>query len=697
MEQPRVANRQAIPYSLPDAACGLRLELRASVRQEAMTLISRMFSRGRRLFAMALQSFLNGVQWRIFFFLMKFAAKILRSFSVRCAAVALAMLIAGTILGSGWLGYEFALESAFGNLQRVANDRLSLLQLTLDATIERFRYLPAALAQAAPILAIYEHPDSPQARQDANQYLKSLNDAAGSSDIYVLDHSGVALAASNYLDNTNFIGKNYAFRPYFIEALNGVEGRYYAVGATTGKPGYFLWHSANENAPTGVGVAVVKVDLHPLQREWINSGGLVAMFDPNGVIFLASRPYWQYRPVSRLSESQLRLLRDTRQYGRDIGDLKPLFEGERIDHGLKVVRISEPKDGTSHDYVVFSRLLPTLGWTLVVMFSLRSVQQQAIVVGTAVMLVVLAATLIYLVTHQRLHIMREKLQAHHMLEQRVAERTAELALANSLLSDQINERIRTEDDLRRTQNSLAHATKMASLGQALAGVAHEINQSLAAITNYIAVARVLFDRNDKDSAVSNLSLVSAILTRMGTLTQQLKTFARKDNACRQETDLAAATRYALSMLEYRVAEFEVTSFVSVPEQPVYVMGNAIRLEQVIVNLISNALDAMRDRPHRQLTVSLQCEELSVCLEIRDTGRGIAREHLNSVFDPFYTTKDVGQGLGLGLSISYGIIQDMEGEITLESTLDEGTTFRITLPLAPLAGKPASDTIAVFHT
>ena len=197
---------------------------------------------------------------------MNSAVKMLRSLRVPRAAVAI--LIAAMIAGSGWLAYELALQSGFGSLQRMANDRLSLLQLTLDATIERFRYLPTALAQAAPISEIYEHPDSSHARRAANEYLKSLNDAAGSSDIYVVDRSGVALAASNYLDNNNFIGKNYAFRPYFTEALKSVEGRYYAVGATTGKPGYFLWHSANENAGAGVGVAVVKVDLHPLQSEW---------------------------------------------------------------------------------------------------------------------------------------------------------------------------------------------------------------------------------------------------------------------------------------------------------------------------------------------------------------------------------------------------------------------------------------------
>lgn len=594
------------------------------------------------------------------------------------------MLIAAVIAGSGWLAYELALQSGFDSLQRAANDRLSLLQLTLDATIERFRYLPTVLAQSAPIVEIYEHPDSPDARQAANQYLKSLNDAAGSSDVYVLDHNGVALAASNYLHNNNFVGKNYAFRPYFTEALKSVEGRYYAVGATTGKPGYFLWHSANEHAgPDGVGVAVVKVDLHPLQNEWKSTGDLVAMLDPNGVIFLTSRPDWQYRPISRLTESQLRVLRDTRQYGRAIDDMNPLFDGERTDHGMKVVRIYEPEERTRHEYVVFNRRLPEHGWTMVVLFPLRSVQQQAAVVAAAAMLAVLAALLIYLVSHQRRHIVRAKLNAHHVLEQRVSERTAELAEMNSLLSAEINERIRTERDLRRAQDNLVHATKMASLGQALAGVAHEINQSLAAMTTYIAGARVLLDRNDKESALANLKLVSAIVTRMGALTQHLKTFARKDTASKQATDLTAAIRYALSLVDYRLGEQDVSLQISVPEQPVYVIGNAVRLEQVIVNLISNALDAMRERPQRQLTIELERGERFATLKVCDSGRGIASEHLTSVFDPFYTTKDVGQGLGLGLSISYGIIQDMGGEITLESVLDQGTTFRIVLPLAGL--------------
>ncbi len=604
--------------------------------------------------------------------------RILRSYGVRRSIFVL--LIAAAIAGSGWLAYGLALQSGLAQLHRAADDRLTLLLMTLDATIERFRYLPTVLAQAAPILNVYRNPDSASARDAANRYLKSLNDAAGSSDLYVLDDNGIALAASNYLDRNNFVGQSYAFRPYFTEALRSREGRYYAVGATTGKPGYFLWRSVG-GADSALGVAVVKVDLHPLQAEWKRTGGLVAMLDRNGVVFLSSRDNWQYRPIAPLSQLQRRLLRETRQYGRDIDSNHPLFDGEHMERGLQVVHLDDANPGKARDHVVFSRKLAAHDWTLTVLFDLRPVRHGAAIVSAAVMLAVLAALLVYLVTHQRRQMVKAKLQAHHLLERRVTERTAELAAANTLLSAEVHERIRTEQNLRRTQDSLIHATKMASLGQALAGVAHEINQSLAALTTYIAGARVLLNRDDKTAALSNLSLVSSIVDRMAVLTQHLKSFARKDTASKQATDLIAAIRYALSLLGYRISEQDVVMALDVPVEPVYVVGNSVRLEQVVVNLVSNALDAMRGRLLQRLTIELHQHAGSAILVIGDTGRGMASEQLSSAFDPFYTTKDVDQGLGLGLSISYGIVRDMNGEISVESELDRGTRFSICLPLA----------------
>jgi two-component system C4-dicarboxylate transport sensor histidine kinase DctB len=594
---------------------------------------------------------------------------------------------AALLIGAGVLSYLFAERAALRNLGSVAQDRLSLLERTLDYTVGRFSYLPDVLSQAAPIVEAYRNPSDPHAIIEANLYLKALNETAGSADLYIVDRNGVALAASNFDRETTFVGQNYAFRPYFTDALTTGEGRYYAVGVTTGQPGYFLWHAVPGPDGSTIGVAVVKIDLLHLQEDWRSADDVVAMVDANKVIFLTSHPEWQYRPMTPLTASQVRMFRETQQYGGAVLRASPLLSGEREIDGIPVENVDDGSV-TGHEYVAFSRTLPQYGWSLIVLSDMRNVQLQASIAAGGAVVTVLAAFLIVLVSHQRRQMARAKLNAHNMLEQRVAARTAELTAANTQLSVEIDQRIRIEQNLRRAQDNLIHATKMASLGQALAGVAHEINQSLAALRTYAASTQVFLGRADKDRVASNLTTISSIVERMGELTQHLKSFARKETVAKQSTDLTAAIRYGLKLIDYRITADDVQLTIVLPERPVYVVGNTIRLEQVVVNLVSNALDAMRDHSHRHLTVELFADGGAAVLEVADTGRGIARDMLSSVFDPFYTTKEVGEGLGLGLSISYGIVKDMGGDITVESELNVGTTFRITLPLAAGVTAPA---------
>lgn len=594
---------------------------------------------------------------------------------------------AALLIGAGVLSYLLAERAALRNLGSIAQDRLSLLERTLDYTVGRFSYLPDVLSQAAPIVEAYRNPSDPQAIREANLYLKALNETAGSADLYIVDRNGVALAASNFDRETTFVGQNYAFRPYFTDALSTGEGRYYAVGVTTGQPGYFLWHAVPGPDGSTIGVAVVKIDLLHLQEDWRSADDVVAMVDANKVIFLTSHPEWQYRPMTALTASQVRMFRETQQYGGAVLRASPLLSGEREIDGIPVENVDDGSV-TGHEFVAFSRTLSQYGWSLFVLSDMRNVQLQATIAAGGAVVTVVAVFLIVLVTHQRSQMARAKLNAHNMLEQRVAARTVELTAANTQLSVEIDQRIRIEQNLRRAQDNLIHATKMASLGQALAGVAHEINQSLAALRTYAASTQVFLGRADKDRVASNLTTISSIVERMGELTQHLKSFARKETVAKQSTDLTAAIRYGLKLIDYRITADDVQLTIVLPERPVYVVANTIRLEQVLVNLVSNALDAMRDHSHRHLTVELFADGGAAVLEVADTGRGIARDMLSSVFDPFYTTKDVGEGLGLGLSISYGIVKDMGGDITVESELNVGTSFRITLPLAAGVAAPA---------
>ncbi|MGE3336118.1 MAG: ATP-binding protein [Rhodospirillaceae bacterium] len=590
-------------------------------------------------------------------------------------AVALLLIAAGT------LSYLLAERAALHNRGSAAQERLNLLASTLDYTIGRYSYLPDVLSQATPIIEAFRHPDDPEAIKAANLYLKRLNETADSVDLYIVDSNGIALAASNFDRENTFVGQSYAFRPYFTDALITGKGRYYAVGVTTGQPGYFLWHAVPDADGNTIGVAVVKIDLMHLQDDWRSAGGVVAMVDDNEVIFLTTDPQWLYRPMSPLSDLQVRMFRDTQQYGGAVLRASPLLSGEREIDGVMVENINDGSV-TGHEYVAFSRTLPQYDWTLFVLSDMRTIQGQAGIAAGGAVVTMIAVMLIVLVTYQRRQIMRAKMNAHTILEQRVAARTAELTAANTQLSVEIDQRIRIEQNLRRAQDNLIHATKMASLGQALAGVAHEINQSLAALRTYIASTQIFLERTDKDRASTNLTTISSIVERMGELTQHLKSFARKETVAKQSTDLVAAVRYGLKLIDYRIAADDVQLTVLQPVEPVYVVANTIRLEQVVVNLVSNALDAMRDHPSRNLTVEILRSDKEVAvLEVTDTGRGIPRDVLSSVFDPFYTTKEVGEGLGLGLSISYGIVKDMGGDITVESEQDVGTTFRITLPLA----------------
>jgi len=601
----------------------------------------------------------------------------LRPFRLPKALVLL--LSAALVIGSGYLTYEVALRTGLAQASSEAENRLQLLAGTLEARVERFRYLPMVLAQAEAVRLLYEHPNSAQANA-TNQYLEYLNGAAGSADLFVIDSAGRTLAASNYRDATSFVGENYSFRPYFNDALRDGEGRYYAIGVTTGQPGYFLSYRVKLGDRIA-GVAVVKIDLGPLENEWMRTGEPIAIVDASDVIFLTNHPQWKYRPLAGLSEAQLQLLAQTQQYGGAIGNVEPLLSAERRERGVRIVQVHNLDKVPEGEYAIFSKHLPAHRWTLLVFSKIGEVYQFALIIATTMALCVLTVLLLMLIFYQRRQVIRSKLEAKNVLERRVAERTAELRAANARLSSEIDERIRAERDLRTTQGELIQAAKLASLGQALAGVTHEMDQPLAALGTYLASTRILLDRNELGNVLSNLDMISAIVERMGKLTQHLKTFARKEPGVIHETDFVQSISNAMRLLEYRLRDGGIETIIKSSEPSVYVLGNAIRLEQVVLNLVSNAIDAMRSCVLARLTVDLQCLDGFALLMVSDTGNGITRQDLACIFDPFFTTKGVGEGLGLGLSISYGIIHEMNGEFTVESEIGVGTTFFVKVPLA----------------
>ena len=270
-------------------------------------------------------------------------------------------------------------------------------------------------------------------------------------------------------------------------------------------------------------------------------------------------------------------------------------------------------------------------------------------------------------------------RAHDLLEHRVEMRTAALTDANSKLTIEVEKH-------KNTQNELIQTAKLAVLGQMSAGINHELNQPLTAIRTYADNAKAFIDRGNVDTAVSNLAQISALIERMAKIIHPLKEFSRKTSGAPEKVCLGQVRDGAMSIMYGRL--HKSAAEVKWPQDldNCFVLGDTVRLEQVLVNLISNALQAMEQQAAPQVEVSQHCEGLYQILNVRDHGPGIPVAELGKVFEPFYTTKQAGQGLGLGLSISYRIVDSMGGRLSVANHPAGGAIFTIRLPLATTTDK-----------
>jgi len=255
----------------------------------------------------------------------------------------------------------------------------------------------------------------------------------------------------------------------------------------------------------------------------------------------------------------------------------------------------------------------------------------------------------------------------------------ELRALNDRLQKEISERERVEQSLKVAEQSLAQSSKLAALGEMSAAVSHELNQPLAAMKTYLAGAKLLLQRHRPDEALSSFQRIDDLIGRMGAITRQLKSYARKGGDDLQPVDLRDALQTALTMMEPQLNQMQVRITRAIPREPVLVMGDQLRLEQVIVNLLRNALDAMREVTERELDILMSAGD-TCKLSVRDNGHGI--DKLDQLFEPFFTTKKPGDGVGLGLAISSGIITELGGRLTARNAPDTGAIFEIQMPRAP---------------
>lgn len=584
------------------------------------------------------------------------------------------------VLGAGWGAFEITLAGAISGASAEASRRLDLFDRTLEAMIERFHYLPATIAQAEQSHDVVEDPQNPAMVEAANGFLSKLNETAGADELFVMNSEGSVLAASNWWTLESLVGRDFSFRPYFAEAMFDGTAKYYAHGIATSVAGYFL--SQRIDGPEGPeGVAVTKINLGEIEANWWRSGELIGILDVNDIVILSTRPDWRYRPLLTLDSHVAETVADEQRYGGK-GILNDgLANDIWPSRGAQFAYIAGTDPEVSGYFILDELRLPTHGWRLVALTPLAPLFRAATTAGAAASLGAAAFLLVAMLLLQRQRIVAQRLAEHDRLEQHVAERTEDLHIANEQLRAEIEERKDAEKLRRDAQDSLVQAAKMASLGQALAGVAHEVSQPVAALSTHIASAQLLAARR-KDEEIGGIMInMEKVVARLATLTSHLKTFARKETDLDTRSDLAAVMANALDLVAHKLKAFDIEVAYQPPSAPLVVTGNPVHLEQVLINLITNAADAMENADPRRLTITATADSTAAEIAVTDTGEGIEPADIRNLFDPFYTTKEAGRGLGLGLSISFGLIRDIGGAISVASQPGEGSTFTIRLPLA----------------
>ena len=610
-----------------------------------------------------------------------------RLFQLALGAVAALALV--VVLG--WLAWHRATVVYFTQLHDRGQNTLNLAEASLRGQLSRFERLPHLLADQRVIRSLVLAPRDPDLVVAANLYLRETAEMLGASDIYVMYRDGETLAASNFDQPHSFVGGNFAFRPYFFDALGTKgAGRFYALGTTSNKRGYYFG-APIEVAGQRHGVMVIKIDLDVIEQTWASDEVRIIVTDPENIVFLSNRPDWLFRSFGPLTTDRLSRTVQTRRYANaEIGQID--YTRDTDPDGFDLLRTTG-NDGAALEYLVAYAKMPDAEWMVQVLLNTRPARVQA---ASAVALAGFSLGLMALIGFilwQRRRQLAERLAvqqaARDELEARVSQRTSQLAAANAALRDEVTERRATEDRLRQTQTELVQAGKLAALGQMSAALSHEFNQPLAAARNYAENAQLLLDRGRSAEAHDNIGRILGMIDRMGRISRHLRNFARKPHQQLRPVDLGDVIADAQELLGWQLARSGVTLHVDLGQEPLVVTAGAVRLQQVLVNLLSNAIDAIEGQEIKTLRlVGCRVGDM-VELRVHDNGPGIVDAVQPRIFDPFFSTKEVGKGLGLGLSISYNIIRDFHGRISVRNHPDGGAEFTLCLPAAqPLPAQAA---------
>ncbi|MEH6836406.1 MULTISPECIES: sensor histidine kinase [Falsihalocynthiibacter] len=531
----------------------------------------------------------------------------------------------------------FGAQHYFERLEgETAMNRMALYQRALNETLRQHQHLPFVLA-SDPRYAQALQPNF--VTPETNERLQRLASEAKLEAIYLMDATGRVVATSNADKPHSFLGQNYGFRPYFQSALQGERSDYFAIGATSGRPGYFVAEPVSFASNTQKGVIAIKLDVSELQRSWESDSETVVAINEDNIVVLASNPDWLYRPVSTLDSKVRMAILESRQFGNE--QLQSL---DWMPIGTDRVRL----EGT--DYLLASGTSEWRNWTV------HYLHPQSIILRETLLTTAFFGSIITF-----------------LLGFATFLRSRRIELAYAASERRRTELIETNRRLEHAQTELARNAKLAALGHLAASVTHELGQPISAFRNHLAAAEIGNEITSPQTAAN----LNKLVDRMEAVTAQFKFFARGRGDKKTKVNLATVFEEVENLLQAELLEGHINFQTAHLPSPIYIHAHQIQLEQALVNLVKNAIHAVEDKPKPMIKIDVSTNRGVLKIHVTDNGPGLANATLTDLQEPFFSTKPSGIGMGLGLAIATEIIKDHGGELALGDVQD-GATFIVTL-------------------
>lgn len=523
-------------------------------------------------------------------------------------------------------------------------DQARFFAQAVDDILGRLSHLPFVLSIDQLVVDALEQGDG----AELNAVFATIAERSGAEFVFLMDASGLTIASSNHLDPTSLVGRSYQFRPYFLDAMAGETGLFYAVGVTTGRPGYFISEPVRDRSGDIRGVVVVKVGLADITRAIEGSNDLLLVTNRQGVVIAATEPTTVYGVLEPLSSAARSALEAQQQFGdRDLF-LLDWAAGDARRAAL---------DGVS--YIWTQAPTAREDWTVHMLSDLRTLRQEALLYVALGVLAVLAMLI----------------AAGSVRAGRLRAALATSNEARRRLEVEIEDRQRAEADLNTAREALARKTQLEALGHLSASITHELGQPVSAMRNYITAEEIATGALPGDL----MPQMSGLVERMQGILDQLRLFGRSTVAPNSAFDVVHSVEAAIHLVAHTAETEGVALTVDLPPGPLRAAGQATRFEQVVVNLLRNAIDANEGQGTVGVQVRARGED-DVVLSVTDDGPGLGGLDLEALRTPFFSTKPSGKGMGLGLAISSQIINEMDATLQASERADGGAVFEVRVPL-----------------